>query len=547
DPALVAKFDDATAKLDREDADGAARGFEDVLAGAPKFSPALRRLCYVEMRRNHADVAIAKCREAVKVDANAENEAALALALLQDPKVTDAQTREAMEHARRAAVLGPRDEFAQAAVCEAAMRLSNQEELRGCSDVLLSIAPEAPPSHVYAALSKGFGGDLDGGERELDRAHALGLPDAEYKKLHDAFESARPWPVKVFHALVPVLATWLGAMLLLFVAGLALSKLTLRSVRTPRAGGADASAGERMLRRAYRAVITLGAVYFYVSIPIVALLVVAFAGGLVLLAFMVGHVPIKLLLIVCVVALYTLVAIARSLMTRIKEEEPGERLDLAGEPKLRALLEETARSVHTRPVDTVYLVPNAALAVTERGGFFASMRGRAERALILGVGALDGFEVRPFKAVLAHEYGHFQNEDTAGGGFALAARRALRLMALHMAVRGVATWYNPAWWFVRLYWAIYLRISQGASRLQEVLADRWAVLSYGSESFIKGLRHVVARAIAFDSHANVAIREVVASKAALTNLYQHTVTEPVAQSEIAKATDEAWNRAPSAY
>jgi Zn-dependent protease with chaperone function len=427
------------------------------------------------------------------------------------------------------------------------MRLGDQQDLNNCSEALLSIAPNAPPSHVYAAMAKGMSGDLDGGLHELDRAHALGLPDAEYNRLRDVFEGARPWPVKVFRALVPVLAIWLGAMLLLFVAGLALSAMTLRSVGTPRAGGADASAGERMLRRMYRAVITLGAVYFYVSIPIVALLVIASAGGLVILALMVGHVPIKLLLFVGIIALYTLVAIVRSITTRIKESEPGVRLDLAEEPKLRALLDETAASVHTRPVDTVYLVPDAALAVTERGGFFASMRGRAERALILGVGALDGFEIRPFKAVLAHEYGHFQNEDTAGGGFALAARRALRLMALHMAMRGVATWYNPAWWFVRLYWAVYLRISQGASRLQEVLADRWAVLSYGSESFIKGLRHVVARSIAFDSHADVAIREVVAAKAPLTNLYQHTVEKPVADTELAKALDEAWNRAPSAY
>src|SRR5580765_4939573 len=120
DAALVPKFDDATAKLDREDVDGAARGFEEVIAAAPTFSPAIRRLCYVEMRRGNTEAAIGRCREAVKVDANAENDAALALALVHS-KPSDAQTREAVEWAHRAVQLGPRDEFAQAAVCETAM------------------------------------------------------------------------------------------------------------------------------------------------------------------------------------------------------------------------------------------------------------------------------------------------------------------------------------------------------------------------------------------------------------------------------------------
>ena len=48
------------------------------------------------------------------------------------------------------------------------------------------------------------------------------------------------------------------------------------------------------------------------------------------------------------------------------------------------------------------------------------------------------------KAVLAHEYGHFANRDTAGGGFALAVRRAVLEMARTLAEGGAATWYNPA-------------------------------------------------------------------------------------------------------
>ena len=35
------------------------------------------------------------------------------------------------------------------------------------------------------------------------------------------------------------------------------------------------------------------------------------------------------------------------------------------------------------------------------------MKGDQERCLILGIGALDGMKMRPFRAILAHECGHF--------------------------------------------------------------------------------------------------------------------------------------------
>ena len=57
---------------------------------------------------------------------------------------------------------------------------------------------------------------------------------------------------------------------------------------------------------------------------------------------------------------------------------------------------------------------------------------------------------------------------------------------------GAAVW-SPAWWFVRGFYMLFLRISQGASRLQEVMADRWAAFSYGAQAFESGLRHALGR------------------------------------------------------
>jgi hypothetical protein len=45
-----------------------------------------------------------------------------------------------------------------------------------------------------------------------------------------------------------------------------------------------------------------------------------------------------------------------------------------------------------------------------------------------------------------------------------------------------ATNRNPAWWFATGFYRIFLRVSQGAARLQEILADRRAAEAYGGAS-----------------------------------------------------------------
>jgi len=226
---------------------------------------------------------------------------------------------------------------------------------------------------------------------------------------------------------------------------------------------------------------------------------------------------------------------------------PGGRLEASEHPRCQAVLGEVARESGTRPVDNVYLTPDTQLAVLERGGVLGQMRNAAERCLILGVGVLEGLRVGPFKAVLAHEYGHFSNRDTAGGGFALAVRRSIAVMASGTARGGAATWYNPAWLFINAFYRLFLRISQGASRLQEVLADRWAALAYGADQFEHGLRHIIARTLEFEARAGAVLKEVIERKAPLANLYAYQPAELPPAGEIEQAVVAALDAQPSPY
>ena len=63
--------------------------------------------------------------------------------------------------------------------------------------------------------------------------------------------------------------------------------------------------------------------------------------------------------------------------------------------------------------------------------------------------------------------------------------------ATAMARQGQLEWWNVGWQFVRLYHLIFRRITHGASRLQEINADRVAARLCGQKPFEGGLRHVI--------------------------------------------------------
>jgi Zn-dependent protease with chaperone function len=145
---------------------------------------------------------------------------------------------------------------------------------------------------------------------------------------------------------------------------------------------------------------------------------------------------------------------------------------------------------------------------------------KGTRILILGVGVLNGFSRNAFRAVLAHEYGHFSHRDTAGGEVALRVNKDMVTFAYAMAEAGQAVWYNLAFQFLRAYHFIFRRITHGATRLQEILADRVAAYLYGARAFEEGLTHVIYRDVEFN---HLAVREIdAASKArrALQNIYE---------------------------
>lgn len=336
-----------------------------------------------------------------------------------------------------------------------------------------------------------------------------------------------------------VVGGWAAGLTLLFGLGFALSKLTLRQIERSDPS-VPVSAGERRLRRIYRTVINVAGVYYYLSLPIVMVLVVVIAGGVIYGFIAAGWLPIKLILILGIGAIATVWSMGRSLFIKVSAEDPRRTVSRDEAARLWTLAEEVAATVGTRPVDEIRLTPGTELCVYERGSWREKLENRAKRVLVLGAAVMNDFQLEDFRSVLAHEYGHFSNRDTAGGDVALRVRNDMLKFYYAMLRAGQATWLNVAFHFLRMYHFIFRRISHGATRLQEVLADRVAAQAYGPAAFEGGLRHVIRRSLAFDTHAHLEIKAAIDTKRPIANLYE---TTPATTANLDEQYDKAINRA----
>ena len=551
-PEAGAIFEKANAAREKPDFVEAERLYRDVLNRQPEWYHAKRRLADVILQQGRRDEALQMVRLLMTVAPVPENRAALIRTLLaRDTKhaaPSAAELGEAISHSRLLAADETADSGLMVFAGMAAELDGDETLLRQVIARLDRSRTEMGVRHYFAWVLALRRGDFEAAEASINAAAGAGLSPENIAGMRTFTRDSRPLLVRVGSVAWRVAAVWAGVLVALLIAGLVLSAVVLRnSERLACTPVGQELKFSKKLASCYRFVLWASCAFYYLSVPLVLAAVIAVPVLVILACLYVGHIPVRLVILAVIIAFVTIGSVIKSLFVRGRDEDPGDKLDLATQPRVKALLDEVAGRLGTRPVDNVYLTPGTEVAVVERGGLRKQMAGQTERCLILGIAVLEGMRIRALRAVLAHEYGHFINRDTAGGGFALAVRRSLLTMARHLAVGGAATWLNPAWLFLNGFYRVFLRISHGASRLQEVLADRWAAMLAGGSSFEEGLRHVIARSVRFDDHANAAIKEVVDSKAALANLYRFAPVAVSDEKKISGAIETSLNAKPSGY
>jgi Zn-dependent protease with chaperone function len=536
-PNLLPAFKEATTKMDAGDYGGAITLYQQVVDGAPKFDPAVRRLGMSQVASGQVAIGVAVLEKALEMNRSPENLSSLAHALAYpsgkegSPEALKRALpliREAIQNDSQA------DESDLTLRAQLAANLEDEREFREGTADLQRRFPDSAVAHYFGAIVARFDEDWNTAEREIRRAGELGLDSQVVDRFLESGVQTRATGWRFAGYSLRLVAVWVAGLILLFILGRSLSAVTLRSIERSTDSSAVVTDKELAIRRAYKRLIDVAGLYYYVSLPIVMFLVIAVAGSIVYAFLMAGRIPIQLTLALIVGVCVTIFQMVRSLTIKVEPEDPGRALKRDEAPALWKLADDVANDVGTRAIEEIRITPGTELAVYERGTRQEKANDKATRILILGTGVLNDFRTNAFRAVLAHEYGHFAHRDTAGGDVALRVNKDMMNFAYAMAMAGQAVWWNVAFQFLRLYHFIFRRISHGASRLQEALADRIAALKYGADSFEEGLRHVVRRSIEFQYAAGQEINAAVNAGRALHNLYDLTVEQSSSIDEEVK-------------
>ena len=540
-PQSVADFKAATEAMDAENYDKAIELFLRVRQKAPNFDPALRRLGSSLVSAGQAEAGFAYLRQALAIRRSPENLISLAqsLAFPGGKEATRKQKQEAYDLIREAnRSASAQDAYALVLQAELAMDLDKIDDFRRTTEQLVANHPQLMVTHYFNAILAATDEKWITAEKEIKVAQSMGLPPEVAQRFLDSGVQtrARVWQYLTYS--LYLVGAWIVGLTALFVVGKLMSRKTLTSLEAANPNS-PTSASELTLRKFYRRLINVAGFYYYISLPVVIFLVIIVAASITYAFVMLGRIPIKLVAILAIGGLVTIFTLVRSLFIKVESVDPGRSLKYDEAPGLWDLTRTMAATLNTRPVDEIRITPGTDLAVYEKGTWKERSQDKAQRILILGIGVLNDFKQNGFRAVLAHEYGHFTHRDTAGGDVAIRVNNDMMKFAHAMIVTDQATWWNIAFQFLRIYHFIFRRISHGATRLQEVLADRVAAFQYGPLAFEEGLTHVVGKSVEFHHLAAKEIDESVAGQRALQNLYELRLEQnPDLQQQI----EESLNR-----
>ncbi len=185
-----------------------------------------------------------------------------------------------------------------------------------------------------------------------------------------------------------------------------------------------------------------------------------------------------------------------SLVPRRDNFKPsGPRLQACHHPRLFAEIERLAMALNEPLPQDVYLIPDANAWVAQRGGLVGF---GSRRTMGLGLSLLQILTVHQFRAVLAHEFGHYYGGDTRLGPWVYKTRAAMVRTLLGLSQPPAVMKALMSFGVARLayylvtrvlvaYWNLFLRTTQLVSRRQEYRADELACYVAGSQNLIERL------------------------------------------------------------
>ncbi len=212
---------------------------------------------------------------------------------------------------------------------------------------------------------------------------------------------------------------------------------------------------------------------------------------------------------------------------------PGPELTDADHPKLFAAIREIAAKTGQSEPDHVYAVPEVNAFVATRGGLLGF---GGKKIMGLGWPLMQALTVSEFKAVLAHEFGHFHGGDTKQAPLIYRIREAIGRLKMRFQEEETHSWFNkPFNWFADHF----LAQSQLVSRRQEYNADALAAQIQGPTALINGLRKMMGVSKAFHHYYQDEIAPILrmGMRVPIAEGFSGFLESESTQQQMAKDTD----------
>ncbi|HEX4950057.1 MAG TPA: M48 family metallopeptidase [Blastocatellia bacterium] len=218
---------------------------------------------------------------------------------------------------------------------------------------------------------------------------------------------------------------------------------------------------------------------------------------------------------------------------------PGPKLEPKQHPRLFQEITKIAHAVQQEMPAEVYLVPEVNAWVAQRGGV---MGFGSRRVMGLGLPLLQLLTTSQFRAVLAHEFGHYHGGDTKLGPWIYKTRMAIVRAVINVGERSSMV-QKPFLW----YGNMFMRLTQAVSRQQEFTADALAAKTIGAQPLADGLRLVHGAGGAFDAYWHNEVAPVLSAgyRTPLANGFAQFVAAPTIAELITKSLEEELNEAKS--
>ncbi|HVR38327.1 MAG TPA: M48 family metalloprotease [Thermoanaerobaculia bacterium] len=177
---------------------------------------------------------------------------------------------------------------------------------------------------------------------------------------------------------------------------------------------------------------------------------------------------------------------------RDRFEAPGPQLFESTQPELFGVIRDVANATKQAMPDELYVIPDVNAWVAHRGG---SMGVGTRRVMGIGLPLLQAVTRSQFRAIIAHEFGHYHGGDTALPPWVYRTREAIGRTIDSLAEHANLI-HKPFLW----YGKFYMRVTQAISRAQEIAADRLAATVAGARNLAEALAATHRSARAFGAY-----------------------------------------------